>query len=120
MAKGRKLAMLLLLAFVPPCAMFVAFDYFASYAAPPGPGPTELPRVEYLEFDPLQMWTLRGGFASGQIRISAEGFRTILPPPSAGSNLVFLIGGSSVFGVGMPEEKTVVHFLQQLSDRYQP
>jgi lysophospholipase L1-like esterase len=119
MTKGKKLAGLLMLALVPPCALFVAFDYFASYAMP-APRTVELPRIEYLEFDPIQMWRLRPGYSRGEIRISPEGFRTALPPPSEGASLVYLIGGSSVFGVGMPEQKTVAYFLQQLSDRFQP
>ena len=119
MTRRQKLAGLLLLTFLPPCIVFVAFDYFASYALP-APGTSWLPQVEYVEFDPLQMWRLRPGFSSGGIRISPEGFRTSLPPSPEGAKLVFLIGGSSVFGVGMPEEKTVAYFLQQLSDRFQP
>lgn len=119
MTRGKKLLGLLLLAFLPAGILFIAFDYFASYAMP-APATTQVPQLEYLEFDPLQMWRLRPGYAKGEIHISPEGFRTPLPPPSETSKLVFLIGGSSVFGVGMPEEKTVTYFLQQLSDRFQP
>ena len=119
MTRGKKLAGLLLFAFLPPGILFIAFDYYASYATP-APATTRLPQVEYLEFDPLQMWRLRPGYSEGEIRISPEGFRTNLPRPSEEAKLVYLIGGSSVFGVGMPEEKTVAYFLQQLSDRFQP
>ncbi len=119
MTKAQKLAGLLMLTFVPACALFVAFDYFASYDMPE-PGTVRPPQAEYVEFDPLQMWRLRPGYSSGEIRISPEGFRTPLPQPSEEARLVFLIGGSSVFGVGMPEQKTVAYFLQQLADRFQP
>ena len=100
MTKAQKLGGLLMLTFVPACALFVAFDYFASYDMP-APGTVRLPQVEYVEFDPLQMWRLRPGYSSGEIRISPEGFRTPLPQPSEEARLVFLIGGSSFFGFCM-------------------
>jgi len=119
MTRRKKLSGLLLFTLLPPCMVFVAFDYFASYALQE-PGNARFPQVEYIEFDPLQMWRLRPGYTSGDIRISPEGFRTALPSPSKEVKLVYLIGGSSVFGVGMPEQKTVAYFLQQISDRLNP
>src|SRR5262245_27323626 len=102
----KKAVWLLLLTLAPPAILLVAFDYAASYRESPTRAPDRLPQVEYFEFDPLQMWRLRPGFSGGQIRITPEGFRTPLPAPAENRRLVFLIGGSSVFGIAMPEEKT--------------
>lgn len=118
--KFKQAVSILLLTLAPPAVLFVLFDYAASYLAPTGPAPSQVPKVEYFEFDPLQMWRLRPGFSSNQIHISPEGFRTPLPPLPENKKLVFVIGGSSVFGVGMPEEKTVAYFLQRLCDMLQP
>ena len=109
----------LAIALLPAGVLLLAFDYFASYALPV-PAMVQLPQEGYLEFDQLQMWRLRPGFSAGDIHISSQGFRSKLPPPSQPGKLVFLIGGSTVFGVGMPEEKTIAYFLQQLADRNQP
>jgi lysophospholipase L1-like esterase len=115
----RLSAALLVLVLAPPALLFFALDYYASYALP-APATRRSPEAEYIEFDPLQMWRLRPGFSHGGIAISAEGFRSSSPARPEGANLVFLIGGSAVFGVGMPEGKTITSFLQQLADSRAP
>jgi hypothetical protein len=106
-------------------ATLVALDWTASYVAPPAPVPTRRPQEHYFEFDPLLMWRLRPGFREGPIAISREGFRASAsdasgrPQAAADRKLVFLLGGSTVFGLGVPGEQTVSAFLQELlGDEY--
>jgi hypothetical protein len=106
-------------------ATLLLLDWSASYLAPPAPVPTRLPQEHYFEFDPLLMWRLRPGFREGSIAISPEGFRASAteasgrPQAAAGRKLVFLLGGSTVFGLGVPGGETVSAFLQELlGDEY--
>jgi lysophospholipase L1-like esterase len=106
-------------------ATVLLLDWTASYLAPPAPVPTRRPQERYFEFDPLLMWRLRPGFREGSIAISPEGFRASAneasgrPQAAAGRKLVFLLGGSTVFGLGVPGEQTVSAFLQELlGDEY--
>jgi lysophospholipase L1-like esterase len=76
--------------------------------------------AEYLEFDPFQMWRLRRGYEYGGIHISPDGFRHDMPLKAlANRQLVFVLGGSTVFGVGVNSKQTISYFLQQLADRSQ-
>ena len=116
---GSNKLLRLLFAVLPAVTLFAIADYCASYAVRP-PAFATFPRSEYIEYDPLQMWRLRPGFTMGDIAISPEGFRGASPARDSGERLVFVLGGSTVFGVGVPQEETVVHYLQELTDRDQP
>ena len=74
--------------------------------------------AEYLEFDPFQMWRLRRGYEYSGIRISPDGFRhdARVQAPE-GTQLVFVLGGSTVFGVGVSSKQTISYFLQQLANQ---
>jgi lysophospholipase L1-like esterase len=110
-----------LLALLPVTLVFVCADYLASYANRRNFVPTRAPAMEYLEFDPLQMWRLRKGYAKGNIQISQDGFRSDRPVAApAGKKLVFVVGSSTVFGVGVRSDQTITRFLQDLTDRFQP
>ncbi len=99
--------------------VFVAVDYLASYLGPQVTAPVAQVTAEYLEFDPLQMWRLRRGYDYGGIHVSTDGFRHDAPLDAhAGSQLVFVLGGSTVFGVGVGSTQTISYFLQQLGDRF--
>lgn len=99
----------------------MVLDWGASYLAYPHPRIRTLPRQQYFEFDPLQMWRLRPGYHDDRIRISKDGFRaeaSLTPEPRR--TRIFLIGGSTVFGLGVREDETVAHFLQQLLEVASP
>jgi len=90
----------------------------ASYLGPQVTAPRAQVTAEYLEFDPFQMWRLRRGYEYGGIHISPDGFRhDALVQAPAGSQLVFILGGSTVFGVGVGPKQTISYFLQQLADQ---
>jgi lysophospholipase L1-like esterase len=99
--------------------LFVVVDYMASYLGPQVTAPVAQVTAEYLEFDPLQMWRLRPGYDYGGIHISPDGFRHDTPVQApADIQVVFVLGGSTVFGVGASSKQTVSYFLQQLADRF--
>jgi len=108
----------ILFSLIPAGVVFVAVDYMASYLGPRVTAPTAQVTAEYLEFDPFQMWRLRRGYEYGGIHISLDGFRhdTLVQAP-AGSQLVFVLGGSTVFGVGVGSKQTISYFLQQLANQ---
>jgi lysophospholipase L1-like esterase len=109
----------ILFSLLPAVVVFVAVDYVASYVGPQVTAPAAQVTAEYLEFDPLQMWRLRPGYDYGGIRISPDGFRHDAPVQApADIQVVFVLGGSTVFGVGASSKQTVSHFLQQLGDRF--
>ena len=116
----RTVAGLALFVLGPPALLFVAVDYVASYSAPRSSIPDRPLQAEYLEFDPLQMWRLRAGYREGEVEIAAEGFRAPFPRVGDGEKLVFVVGGSTVFGVGQPSDKTITAYLQGLADRHRP
>jgi lysophospholipase L1-like esterase len=120
-ARLPKALFVTMVALLPAALIFLSADYAASYANRAHVVLTTAPAMEYLEFDPLQMWRLRKGYDNGSIRISPDGFRADRQLASpAGRKLVFLVGGSTVFGVGLRQEQTISHFLQELADRFQP
>lgn len=109
----------ILFSLIPTVVVFVAVDYLASYLGPQVTAPVAQVTAEYLEFDPLQMWRLRRGYDYGGIHVSTDGFRHDAPLDAhAGSQLVFVLGGSTVFGVGVGSTQTISYFLQQLGDRF--
>lgn len=115
----RRISSILVAVFLPAALLLLAVDYAASYLAPRDSPPQKVPQLEYLEFDPLQMWRLRRGFSYGDIRISEDGFRSDVPVARyAGKKLVFVIGASTVFGVGVKPNQTITYFLQKLADQY--
>src|SRR5437588_476964 len=90
----------------------------ASYLGPEVTAPRSQITAEYLEFDPFQMWRLRRGYEYGGIHISPDGFRHDTPlKASLDSELVFVLGGSTVFDVGVNAKQTISYFLQQLADQ---
>ena len=109
----------ILFSLIPAVVVFVAVDYMASYLGPQVTAPVAQVTAEYLEFDPLQMWRLRPGYDYGGIHISPDGFRHDTPVQApADIQVVFVLGGSTVFGVGASSKQTVSYFLQQLGDRF--
>ena len=109
----------ILFSLIPAVVVFVAVDYMASYLGPQVTAPVAQVTAEYLEFDPLQMWRLRPGYDYGGIHISPDGFRheaSVQAP--AGIQVVFVLGGSTVFGVGVSSTQTISYFLQQLGDKF--
>jgi lysophospholipase L1-like esterase len=110
----------ILFSLIPAGVVFVAMDYMASYLGPQVTAPRAQVTAEYLEFDPFQMWRLRRGYEYRGIHISTDGFRHSSPVHApAGSQLVFVLGGSTVFGVGASSTQTVTYFLQQLANQFQ-
>ena len=108
----------ILFSLIPAGALFVAVDYTASYLGPQVTAPRTPVIAEYLEFDPLQMWRLRPGYDFSGIHISPDGFRHDAPLGThADTQLVFVLGGSTVFGVGVGSKQTISFFLQQLANQ---
>jgi lysophospholipase L1-like esterase len=104
----------ILFSLIPAGVLFVAVDYMASYLGPQVTAPAAQVTAEYLEFDPFQMWRLRPGYEYGGIHISSDGFRHQAPITAhTDSQLVFVLGGSTVFGVGVNSTQTISYFLQQ-------
>jgi lysophospholipase L1-like esterase len=109
----------ILFSLIPAGVVFVAVDYMASYLGPQVTAPVAQVTAEYLEFDPLQMWRLRRGYDYGGVHISTDGFRHDAPlDGNSGSQLVFVIGGSTVFGVGVGSKQTISYFLQQMANQF--
>jgi lysophospholipase L1-like esterase len=107
----------ILFSLIPAGVVFVAVDYMASYLGPQVTAPRAPVTAEYLEFDPFQMWRLRRNYEYGGIHISPDGFRYDPLEAPVDGQLVFVLGGSTVFGVGVGSKQTVSYFLQQLANQ---
>ena len=95
----------------------VLLDWVASYVTSPNPPISTRPSEHYFEFDPIQMWRLSPGFRDETIRISPQGFRSDeIVDVGSERKLVFLVGGSTVFGLGLRNDETLSYFLQQYAD----
>lgn len=92
-------------------------DWVASYIVPPPPRISAVPRSHYFEFDPILMWRPMPGYRDDKVAISNDGFRgEELIDKRSGRKLVLLLGGSTVFGLGLNGDQTISHFLQQILD----
>ena len=73
-------------------------------------------RYEYEPFTEFRERPLRGKF----VNIDPAGFRVSKDqapwPPRADAINVFVFGGSTTFGVGLPDDQTITSYLQQFAD----
>ncbi|MEW6363035.1 MAG: SGNH/GDSL hydrolase family protein [Acidobacteriota bacterium] len=96
---------------------FVTLDWISSYLAFPRPSIETPPKSHYFEFDPILMWRLSPGYRDDKIAISEDGFRCDERiEAGSGRKLIFVVGGSTVFGLGSRSDQTVSYFLQRLLD----
>ena len=98
--------------------VLIIIDYIASYTTP-APAVEELPTSNYFVFDQFQMWNSIPGYEDKGLNISAQGFRKNSSDDGPGTEkrVVFLVGGSTVFGVGVSDEETISSHLQTMMDR---
>lgn len=95
----------------------ILIDWVASYLVPPPPRIEAIPTSHYFRFDPILMWRPMPGYRDDLVAISGDGFRgEERIQPEAGRKLVFLLGGSTVFGLGLHNDQTIACFLQRLID----
>ena len=98
--------------------VLIIIDYIASYTTP-ATAVEELPTSNYFVFDQFQMWNSIPGYEDKGLNISAQGFRKNSSDDGPGTEkrVVFLVGGSTVFGVGVSDEETISSHLQTMMDR---
>ena len=98
--------------------VLIIIDYAASYITS-APSIEELPSSRYFAFDQFQMWNSIPGYEDKGLNISAQGFRKNSSDErlEMGNALVFLLGGSTVFGVGVSDDETISSHLQTMMDR---
>ena len=98
--------------------VLIIIDYVASYTTS-APAVEELPSSHYFVFDQFQMWNSIPGYEDKGLNISPQGFRKNSSDErlEMGNALVFLVGGSTVFGVGVSDDETISSHLQTMMDR---
>lgn len=77
-------------------------------------------RASEARFEPYYHWR-RNGFAGRYTNVSPEGVRTTARPTPVepGAGKVFVFGGSTIWGTGSPDDKTIPSLLQSmLGGRY--
>lgn len=70
------------------------------------------------EFAPFVLWRVRPGYSDGTASVDGMGIRTTSPPEieSEDAFQVVLLGGSSIWGWGVPDNGTVASCLQENLD----
>ena len=108
----------LLFSVVSTLMVLIIIDYIASYTTP-ARAVEKLPSSHYFVFDQFQMWNSIPGYRDKGLNSSAQGFRKNGSDEriDTGNALVFLVGGSTVFGVGVSDEETISSYLQTMIDR---